>query len=312
MRNSFPYRNRIIAVILLTIFLFSPFPSHTQTPVSTCNWKVRFCGPSHAPTNNVNFFLRLIHSLPTTGEECPAGQVINGFNEDGTIRCITNREERVDGQCGTTIKNTCTAGISNDTTDASLYHQWKCTGQHGGISRTCRKAKEPCASTGQLWTSGSNTCSATLSSVNSGGTAIATDSTGLAIGSATYTCNAGVWSLFSNSCQPNTLYGGKALSQCTGKRGRVVTVESSKKICKLSGSSCPSGWRQYGNYSTTQEDTCRGGCCGSCPRSCNTGSHSFSDKGRETCRYLSEWREVFWCKSNWVTCRATITEVGCY
>ena len=92
MRNSFPHRNRIIAALPLIIFLASPFPSHTQTPVPRCNWKVQFCGPNYAPaTNNINFLLRLIHSLPTTGEECPTGQVINGFNEDGTIRCSTNR-----------------------------------------------------------------------------------------------------------------------------------------------------------------------------------------------------------------------------
>ena len=545
MKSSFSYiqRGSILITTLTLIILTFSFPSHTQTPVSRCNWKVQFCGPNYAPaTNNINFLLRLIESLPTTNTQCPTGQVINGFNEDGTIRCSTNRGTRgytgvqgtlgtagpqgdkgdpgpqglrglqglkgdrgdkgsrghtgsqgatgpqgpsgstgsgtvgprgtrgytgvqgpqgvsgttglpgpqglrglqglkgdrgsrgytgatgsrglsgtqgprgytgtaglqgpsglkgdsgslatqtcpsssvmvgigtngtircvnvntiihtcfntttleyscsssctgswtkssgktcglssreccyrrkivlppsINGQCGT-IKNTCTAGISNDTADTSSYRQWKCTGQNGGSSKTCREAKASCTSTAKQWISGSNTCSATLSSANSGSTSTATDSAGPTAGSATYTCSDGVWSApSSKSCQPNTLYGGKALSQCTNKGGRVVTVESSKKICKLSGSSCPSGWTQYKNYSSTRTIGCRGGCCGRCPspRSCDTGSHSFSDERLETCTYYTEWRRrVFLgmgpCKGPYAqTCSARYTEVGCY
>jgi hypothetical protein len=47
---------------------------------------------------------------------------------------------------------------------------------------------------------------------------------------------------------------------CTSAGGEVVTVEGSVKICRFNQSSCPSGWSQYKNWSTTASKTCDGSC----------------------------------------------------
>ena len=91
MKKSFPFTLRVsilIAALALIVLTFS-FHSRTPTLASTCNWKVQFCGPTVAPTQNTNFLLRLIHSLPTTDKTCATGEVITGFNANGEMICTS-------------------------------------------------------------------------------------------------------------------------------------------------------------------------------------------------------------------------------
>ena len=123
---------------------------------------------------------------------------VNGATPTSVINAIN-------GVCNNSQRNSCTTGTSNDgaVSDTSSYYRWRCDGSSSGNnSGTCQKAKEPCASTtSQSWTSGSNTCRATLSSANSGGSATATDTTipqtgsvsGHGTGQATFSCDDGAW-----------------------------------------------------------------------------------------------------------------------
>ncbi len=98
--------------------------------------------------------------------------------------------------------------------------------------------------------------------------------------------------------------------------GGVLVNSGGNKFCKFSSNSCPSGWSQYNNWSTTKATRCAPGgyTCGW--GECTTGYHSWSDAARETCVY--SWREsVVWrgggsCDSRTSTCTAEATEIGCY
>jgi hypothetical protein len=130
-----------------------------------------------------------------------------------------------------------------------------------------------------------------------------------------------------------------------------VTVEGSVKICRFNQSSCPSGWSQYKNWSTTASKTCDGSCVtwGGGTKVCTTGSHAWEDRAQETCSwngwemlpgqccvaweqvcdtYYDEYGQSYQvcydvCTSydedcpqcRWTgttTCRATRTQIGCY
>lgn len=105
--------------------------------------------------------------------------------------------------------------------------------------------------------------------------------------------------------------------------GNVFNTGSGK-LCVMSGSSCPTGWTQYQSYSSTSSVTIAAG-SGHCYSnaspcswsSCTTGSHSFSNTGRESCSLVDG------CASCAYGCcyeaypgsgpfYATITSVGCY
>lgn len=121
------------------------------------------------------------------------------------------------------------------------------------------------------------------------------------------------------------------ISSCESLGGTVVSA-GSESICKLSASSCPSGWMQYLNYSTTTVKNCQnttyytGGSDACDP--CTTGSHSFSNVAQETCLYEAiSGLDGFYCGDGdahtncssltsygWqpCTCSAPIVEIGCY
>ena len=141
------------------------------------------------------------------------------------------------------------------------------------------------------WTVSGRTCypDSGIYNIGHGTTGTVYDtSTGYTGYTGTYTCSNGSWS---------------AVVQCSRITPPVIT--------KFSGSSCPSGWRQSGNWSTTSSKTCQGGCCDTCPKPCTTGSHSYSNKAQETCKYGHEWRKWASCKGHDRICEATITAVGC-
>ena len=113
------------------------------------------------------------------------------------------------------------------------------------------------------------------------------------------------------------LYGNDhTLSDCTSAGGTVM-ADGTNSYCQLSGS-CPSGWTQYNNFSTTQAKTCTGvndknaliTCTGA--TSCTTGSHSFSNTAIETCSYNNRDTFGLICLTSAQSCTATINKMGCY
>ncbi len=119
------------------------------------------------------------------------------------------------------------------------------------------------------------------------------------------------------TCTPNMYNGVHYESQCTAKGGTPERIEGNL-ICRVSGSSCGSGWSQLHYNGATpytitsaasaQEHTnCVGG-----RKTVYTGSHStFTPaKAVETYTYCSS-RNCFGCKS-YSTIMATVTSVACY
>lgn len=109
------------------------------------------------------------------------------------------------------------------------------------------------------------------------------------------------------------LFGGRHLkTECSN----LHHLGGDSYICRVAGSSCPDGWTQYGNWSTSVAKRCTGSRSKSpwCNwnTSCATGRHSFSDRAAETCRYRNAWTRRLSCKGNYNTCTAKVTEVGCY
>ena len=97
--------------------------------------------------------------------------------------------------------------------------------------------------------------------------------------------------------------------------GCVLTKCSGEDVCKCNGSTCPSGFAQQKNCSTTQAKQCIGDNrdCATLirGRSCTTRQHAFSNTAQEYCFY--ETRDGSWlqCKHKTKVCFATITEIGC-
>jgi len=82
-------------------------------------------------------------------------------------------------------------------------------------------------------------------------------------------------------------------------------------VCKISGSTCPSGWSRDLNWSTTSPKSCSFGTCGMGPRTVTTGSHAWANQLQETATYQS-CAVIVTCQCGSVqTCYANITEVGC-
>ena len=111
------------------------------------------------------------------------------------------------------------------------------------------------------------------------------------------------------------VYGDHGASDCFKIGGDIVVGNESDPLdedyfCRLSGT-CPSGWHQYEQWSTTTGKSC----CGNnaaCSSACaSPNGHSWANKARESERYRSG-RNAFggWCK--WKTCRTGIAETGCY
>lgn len=116
------------------------------------------------------------------------------------------------------------------------------------------------------------------------------------------------------------VYGQHSSSQCESLGGSVLS-SGAGKFCRFSRPSCPTGWAPYRNWSHTTSVSCTGAqsvpshCGGSSSRRCTTGSHSWSDQAIEVCRYFSGGQagdgqcEV---SPSGFTCRATVTQIGCY
>ena len=62
--------------------------------------------------------------------------------------------------------------------------------------------------------------------------------------------------------------------QCEAAGGNVRNTPDGM-LCEFLASSCPSGWSQHQNWSSTSQPSC----------DCSTGSHSFANIGQESCSY---------------------------
>lgn len=115
-------------------------------------------------------------------------------------------------------------------------------------------------------------------------------------------------------------YRTRTVSDCVSDGGTPVLESGSQinKICRFNGSSCPAGWVNYGNWSTTSENSCSGRQCivltdGT---ECSTGSHAWADTPAELCNYdiaETDPSGSFTCFTSYsAVCNSTIVQVGCY
>ncbi len=119
---------------------------------------------------------------------------------------------------------------------------------------------------------------------------------------------------FTDCSNPNTkLAGGNSsytVADCTAAGGTARNAPDIC-ICEFNASSCPSGWSQYNNWSSSISQTCTdnsGSCTGT--TSCSTGQHDWSDTALESCTYNAlQTGKTNTCAST--TCNATINSIGC-
>jgi len=153
----------------------------------------------------------------------------------------------------------------------------------------------------------------------------------LASGTGSDICNA------AGAClsQINNFIGSQALvnnvhnyAACTEAGGTIIDSDVSFKQCRFNTSSCPSGWTQYKNFSTTAAThygitICVDGNLGTCltyqdcEPHCTTGSHAWSNTIPETCTYggTESWNGNTWCRNETYFNHigsAGITQIGCY
>jgi hypothetical protein len=132
---------------------------------------------------------------------------------------------------------------------------------------------------------------------------------------------------------------------CTAAGGTIVDTDASYKQCRFNAASCPTGWTQFQNWSTTTSttsppvsSTCPGTTC-ACPAGLATsGSHAWSNTIREigyatamlgqsdpgSCACvpsLANWYNTGciwqsdnaeWGYNNYVSFNSIITQIGCY
>ena len=104
------------------------------------------------------------------------------------------------------------------------------------------------------------------------------------------------------------------MANCTAIGGTAVSAAGGC-LCKVSGTSCTSGWTQLNNWSTTSSRSCSGGGAFPCTYGwgCTTGAHTFEDKAREQCTTASSSLDSQGdsCVNSTGICSAVVTEVGC-
>jgi hypothetical protein len=122
-------------------------------------------------------------------------------------------------------------------------------------------------------------------------------------------CDGSDWRKFA-VLEPDLYNGDHNEGDCTLLGGTVMDAggeSGGESVCRFAGSTCPTNWTQYSNWSNTSAKSCSnsGGCIS--PQSCTTGSHSWANSGQETCSY----RSSAMC-STYLTCTANYTHKGCY
>ncbi len=105
-----------------------------------------------------------------------------------------------------------------------------------------------------------------------------------------------------------------SVSDCLNANGMLYEVSPNQYTCKFSPmSSCPSGWSQYLNYSSTTIHGCSNS--SPCTGGCTTSFHSWANISIETCNYDTQTyysnAGCMGCVGCVSTCYATIQEIGC-
>ncbi|MDD4358305.1 MAG: hypothetical protein PHY30_00640 [Candidatus Pacebacteria bacterium] len=99
------------------------------------------------------------------------------------------------------------------------------------------------------------------------------------------------------------------VSECTGE---VVTTNDGYKICRYDSATCPSGWYQFYNWSTTQATESQP--YGENNTTCATSFHTWSNTPVEACSGpIYSYSSSYFGASvhQYLTCYATITQIGC-
>ncbi len=117
-------------------------------------------------------------------------------------------------------------------------------------------------------------------------------------------------------------------NECESAGGTVVDSDVELKQCRFNTSSCPSGWNQYKNFSTTLQQTfTRYESYHQCTASCAVSGHAWGNVARECCSLRTCWTGSSGCSgcSHCGSCwngydsacdysqhLAQISQIGCY
>ncbi|MFA5086177.1 MAG: type II secretion system protein [Candidatus Paceibacterota bacterium] len=299
-------------------------------------------GQCDSASDGTNTYTAPASNLCTTGD---ATSVSSGANPTGYFTWACNGQHgglsdscsanlKVDGVCGASnnqnyytsseITDTCSPGTASAISgsgDAAGYFTWNCAGVNEGVtSETCMANKKE---NGQCGSASGKTY--TIIETSYGSDTI---------------CTSGTYAQPSFPTQSNLTvswtcsgtYGGTAVScsasmkSCSGAGGSVTSCGGTP--CCLFGSSCPSGWSQYGNWSTTTPSSAfdmNGQPCSSehnygcwysspCP---SVGGHSWNNIAQECCTQVCQCMSVFCCEGYYMypayfTGCAPRTQIGCY
>ena len=131
-------------------------------------------------------------------------------------------------------------------------------------------------------------------------------------------CDGSAW-VSLTSIGLDLVYGMHSSDQCTNLGGTVVT-DGADKFCRFNQASCPFGWFEYENWSTTINNVratlcgvaphCRTSCICGAAICCGpwTGTHTWANIEPEVVTYTP----VVPCAPSSATCSSTIVERGCY
>lgn len=189
--------------------------------------------------------------------------------------------------------------------------------------------------TGAITTSDSDGTVATIGYVNSvlsqdvapvtlywrTGTSSACDSGDKTIYSEDLVKLCGIVALPSNALYQGSLVYPHTETDCINNGGTlmnssgVATTTGSGYFCRFDSSSCPSGWAQYGNWTTTTPYTAyyfyANPYCSGDNTNVTTGSHAWANIAPETTPYYwKEWHSGYVCVGGTIT--ANVTQRGCY
>jgi len=111
---------------------------------------------------------------------------------------------------------------------------------------------------------------------------------------------------------------------CADAGGEIVASDDEQPQCRFTIDSCPDGWTQYKQWSTTTPNSKTGMSSltkGWCSRTdCNDDTclyttpvtHSWGNKEQESCTFCGSWCPSS-CACSWSdSVSSTITQVGCY